>query len=287
MDLNTLWFILIAVLFAGFFVLEGFDFGVGLLLPFLGRDDRERRTIINSIGPFWDGNEVWLLTAGGAIFAAFPNWYATMFSGFYLPLLLVLVGLIIRGVGLEFRSKQDSPGWRATWDWLICVSSLVPPLILGVAVGNLLLGVPIDARMTYVGGFWNLLNPFALIVGVTFVLLFLFHGALFLGLRTTDALQARSVAAARGLALPAIGLAVALLAVGFFQTPLFSGGLASWLIAGAAAVALVAAAVLARPSGEVMVRRRNPRVASASAFQRGSAVSSNASRWAEASWALS
>ena len=246
MDLNTLWFILVAVLFCGYFVLEGFDYGVGMLIPLLGRDDRERRLIINSIGHVWDGNEVWLLTAGGAIFAAFPHWYATLFSGFYLALFLVLVGLIIRGVGLEFRSKSESPTWRTAWDWLICVGSLLPALIFGVAVGNLLLGVPIDAKMTYVGGFWNLLNPFALIVGVTFVLLFLLHGALFLSLRTEGALQKRASSTAFGLWLPTVVSAVALLVVAFFQTPLFAGGIAGWLLCGAAAVALVASGLLAR-----------------------------------------
>src|SRR5512143_491553 len=156
MDLSTLWFILIAVLFSGFFLLEGFDYGVGILLPILGKNDDERRVIINAIGPFWDGNEVWLLTAGGAIFAAFPHWYATMFSGFYLALILMLVALIVRGVGFEFRSKNPSPRWRAWWDMLIFIGSLVPALLWGVALGNLLRGVPIDQNMTYVGGFFNL-----------------------------------------------------------------------------------------------------------------------------------
>ena len=246
MDLNTLWFILVAVLFCGYFVLEGFDYGVGMLVPLLGRSDRERRVILNTIGSVWDGNEVWLLTAGGAIFAAFPHWYATLFSGFYLALFLILVGLIVRAVGIEFRSKSASLAWRATWDWLICVGSLLPALLFGVAVGNLLRGVPIDAHMTYVGGFWNLLNPFALIVGVTFVLLFLLHGALFISLRTDGALQQRATSAAFGLWLPAVIAAVALLVVAFFQTPLFAGGLAGWLLAGAVAVALVASGLLAR-----------------------------------------
>ncbi len=134
MDLNTVWFILIGVLFTGFFILEGFDYGVGILLPFLGRDDTERRVIINTIGPFWDGNEVWVITAGGAIFAAFPDWYATLFSGFYLALLLMIIALMLRGVAFEFRSKSDDPRWRSFWDWSLFGGSLVPALLWGVAV---------------------------------------------------------------------------------------------------------------------------------------------------------
>lgn len=188
MDLNTLWFILITVLYIGFFVLEGFDFGVGILLPFLGKDDKTRRMMINTIGPHWDGNEVWLLTAGGATFAAFPHWYATMFSGFYLPLFLLLFALIIRGVAFEFRSKDENPRWRKTWDWAIFFGSLLPPLLLGVAFANIVRGVPIDANMTYVGGFFNLLNPYALLAGVTTVVVFTVYGGLFLSLKTTGKL---------------------------------------------------------------------------------------------------
>ena len=246
MDLNTLWFVLIAVLFAGFFVLEGFDFGVGMLLPFLGRDDRERRTIINAIGPFWDGNEVWLITAGGAMFAAFPNWYATLFSGFYLPLLLILVGMILRAVGLEFRGKLQPPAWRAVWDGLIAFGSLLPALLFGVAVGNLLRGVPIDAQMNYVGGFWNLLNPCALLMGMTFVLLFLLHGALFLALRTDGALRQRAATVARGVWLAAVPAAIALLVLAHSETNLLNTGAVGWVLAAAAAVALVASGALAR-----------------------------------------
>src|SRR5512147_1070573 len=131
MDLNTLWFLLIGVLFTGFFVLEGFDYGVGVLLPFVGKTDGERRRILNTIGPFWDGNEVWIITGGGAMFAAFPHWYATLFSGFYLALFLVLAGLILRGVAIEFRSKDERPGWRSAWDWLMCVGSALPALLFG------------------------------------------------------------------------------------------------------------------------------------------------------------
>jgi cytochrome d ubiquinol oxidase subunit II len=147
MDLNILWFILVTVLFIGFFFLEGFDYGVGILLPFLGKKDGERRAIINAIGPFWDGNEVWMLTAGGALFASFPHVYATLFSGFYLALVLMLVALILRGVAFEFRAKREGDRWRKAWDWAIFIGSLLPALLWGVAVGNLMRGVAIDAEM--------------------------------------------------------------------------------------------------------------------------------------------
>lgn len=194
MDLNTLWFVLIAVLFVGFFVLEGFDYGVGMLLPFLGEDDAERRRIINTIGPFWDGNEVWILTAGGAMFAAFPHWYATLFSGFYLALLLMLVAMIVRGVAFEFRSKDKHPAWRATWDWAIFFGSAVPALLWGVALGNLLQGVPIDGDKQFVGGFFDLLSPYTLISGLVSVFVFLTHGALFLNLKSTEPIRSRALA---------------------------------------------------------------------------------------------
>ncbi len=189
MDLRTLWFILITVLFTGFFFLEGFDYGVGMLLPFLGKRDEERRAIINTIGPFWDGNEVWMITAGGALFASFPQWYATLFSGFYIPLVLMLLALIFRGVGFEFRSKEEGEGWRSTWDWLIWIGSLLPALLWGVAIANIVRGVPIDANMHYTGGFFNLLNPYALVGGITFVVLFLMHGATYLALKLTNGLE--------------------------------------------------------------------------------------------------
>ena len=192
MDLNTLWFILIAILYIGFFVLEGFDFGVGILLPFLGKDDKTRRIMINTIGPHWDGNEVWLLTAGGATFAAFPEWYATMFSAFYLALFLLLLALIVRGVAFEFRSKDHHPRWRSLWDWCIFIGSLVPPLLLGVAFANMMRGMPIDADMNYVGGFWNLLNPYALVIGLMAVSFCVLHGAVFLENKTTGDLRAAS-----------------------------------------------------------------------------------------------
>lgn len=204
MDLNTIWFVLIAILYVGFFVLEGFDFGVGILLPFLGKNDTERRAIINTIGPHWDGNEVWLITAGGATFAAFPQWYATLFSGFYLPLFLLLVALILRGVAFEFRSKDDNPRWRSAWDWAIFAGSLVAALLLGVAFSNLARGVPIDAQMQYTGGFFYLLNPYALLGGLATVAAFAFHGAVFLSLKTTGDLLERVRQVATRLWLPVV-----------------------------------------------------------------------------------
>ena len=166
MDLNTLWFILIGILFVGYFILEGFDLGVGIWLPFLGKNDTHRRMIINTIGPHWDGNEVWLITAGGAMFAAFPGWYATLFSSFYLPLLIMLLALIVRGVALEFRSKHDSLRWRSFWDWAICMGSFLPALLWGVAFANFVRGIPIDATKNFVGSFGDLINIYSLLGGL-------------------------------------------------------------------------------------------------------------------------
>lgn len=201
--LGILWFVLIGVLWAGYLFLEGFDFGVGILLPFLGKDDLERRTIINSIGPVWDGNEVWLLVAGGATFAAFPHWYASLFSGFYLALFLVLLALIFRGLSFEFRSKNPSPAWRAWWDRALFFGSAIPALLWGVAWADILHGVPIDARGEYVGSFFDLLNPFALVGGIAFLFLFALHGAVFLTLKTTGEIRERARKAALRLSLPA------------------------------------------------------------------------------------
>ncbi len=197
MDLNTLWFILITVLFIGFFFLEGFDYGVGILLPFLGKNDEERRMIINTIGPFWDGNEVWMITAGGAIFAAFPNWYATLFSGFYIALFLLLAALIIRAVSFEYRSKVESPSWRNLWDWAIFFGSLIPALLWGVAVANLVKGTPIDENMQFVGNFFDLLSPFTLLGGLATLFVFILHGAYFLTLKTGSPVMERAKATAQ------------------------------------------------------------------------------------------
>ncbi len=218
MDLQTLWFILIGVLFTGFLFLEGFDYGVGILLPFVAKQDRERRIVINSIGPVWDGNEVWLLTAGGAMFAAFPNWYATLFSGFYLALFLILIALIVRGVAFEFRSKDNNPRWRSLWDGAIFFGSIVPALLWGVAFGNILCGVAIDASMTYVGSFFDLLNPYALVGGLVTLTLFILHGALFLELKTDGVIQERVGKIARRFWLPVTLIAVVFVALSAFET---------------------------------------------------------------------
>jgi cytochrome d ubiquinol oxidase subunit II len=210
MHLYDLWFVLIAVLWTGYFVLEGFDFGVGMLLPVLGRDDTDRRVLINTIGPVWDGNEVWLLVAGGATFAAFPSWYATTFSAFYLALFLVLLGLIVRGVAIEYRNKQPGAAWRRRFDTILCASSAVPALLWGVAFADFVHGVPLDANGTFTGDLLDLLGPYALLGGVTTLVLFSFHGALFLAIRTTGELELR----ARGLALRLAGPA-ALLVLAF------------------------------------------------------------------------
>jgi cytochrome d ubiquinol oxidase subunit II len=239
MDLRILWFILISVLYIGYFVLEGFDLGVGMLLPFLGNTDKKRRMIINSIGPHWDGNEVWLITAGGATFAAFPHWYATLFSGFYLPLFLMLVGLILRGVALEFRSKDENPIWRSTWDWAIAIGSFLPSLLWGVALANFLLGVPIDAAMQYTGGFWNLLNPFALLGGVVSVIAFLAHGAMFLTLKLQGELVENARKIAKRLSIPLLILFLGLAVFNFFATDVSTGSVIPMILSGLAFVALL------------------------------------------------
>ena len=244
MDLNILWFILIAVLFTGYFFLEGFDYGVGVWLPFLGRNDTGRRILINSIGPFWDGNEVWLLTAGGAIFAAFPHWYATLFSGFYLALFLMLVALILRGAAFEFRGKDPRPAWRNTWDWLLWGGSLAPALLWGVALTNLLRGVPVDGRMQYAGNFFTLLSPYTLVGGLTTLLLFTFHGALFLTLKTEGEIAKRARQAALRTGVPAAAALFLLVILSYVQTDAMGRPAAAVLFWGAAAVLAAAYGLL-------------------------------------------
>ena len=225
--LQTLWFILIGVLWIGFYFLEGFDFGVGMLIPFLGKRDEERRAIINAIGSTWDGNEVWLLTAGGATFAAFPHWYATMFSGFYLPLFLLLVGLIIRGISFEYRSKDANPAWRSRFDWMIAIGSFLAALLLGTAFANLAKGVPIDVDMNYVSpnGIMTtigLLNPFGLIGGLTTVAVFLLHGANFLALKLDGELRERAREFANKLYVFAAIMVVALAGTTYIYTDILT-----------------------------------------------------------------
>ena len=236
MELTTVWFILIAVLWIGYFCLEGFDFGVGMLLPVLARNDTERRVLINTIGPVWDGNEVWVLVAGGATFAAFPEWYATLFSGFYLPLLLILVALIVRGLAFEYRAKRDDTAWRRNWDLALIIGSFVPALLWGVAFANIVRGVPIDADLEYAGGFFNLLNPYALLGGLTTLLLFLTHGAMFVSLKTDGRIRVD----ARRLAIR-VGAVAAVVTVAFLLwTQIETGTVASAIAFALAAVSLLA-----------------------------------------------
>jgi cytochrome d ubiquinol oxidase subunit II len=206
--LQILWFVLISVLWTGYLLLEGFDFGVGALLRVLGRDEHERRALLHTFGPVWDGNEVWLLVAGGATFAAFPEWYATLFSGFYLALFVLLVAIIVRNVGIEFWGKDDDGRWKNAWEWAIVAGSVLPAVLLGVAWANIAHGVPLTADGEYAGTFWTLINPYALLGGVTTLLLFCAHGTHFLGLRTHGVLHQRAARAARLLS-PAAAIAVA------------------------------------------------------------------------------
>lgn len=240
MDLAVVWYVLVSILFIGFFFLEGFDFGVGVLFGFLPKSELEKRTLMNAIGPFWDGNEVWLITAGGAIFAAFPNWYATMFSGFYLALLVVLAALIFRGAALEFRGKHDSESWKRSWDRTFFISSLVLALLWGVAMANLIKGVPIDGTMNYVGSFFDLLSPYTLAAGLATLLVFTFHGAIFLSLRCTGELEQKTVQLAKKLGLAALILSIILGGLTWLQTDLFDNKLAI-IAAVASVVALIGA----------------------------------------------
>ena len=207
MDLQILWFCLIALLWAGYFLLEGFDFGVGMLLPFLPKNESERGVLFRSIGPVWDGNEVWLVIAAGATFAAFPTWYATMFSGFYLALLLILFFLIIRVVSFEWRGKSDSPRWRALWLAANSIGSYGASFVWGIGLASLVYGVPLDGNGDFTGTFWDLFNAYTVFAGIAVVLFFAFHGAVFLTLRTTGDLWERALRVARRLALPAAALA--------------------------------------------------------------------------------
>ena len=241
MDLNILWFILLTVLFSGFFFLEGFDYGVGMLLPFIAKTDNERRAVINTIGPVWDGNEVWMITAGGAMFAAFPHMYATLFSGFYVALVFMLIGLIVRGVAFEFRSKREDPAWRERWDWAIYYGSLLPALLWGVTVANLMRGVAIESDFNYYGGLVPLLNPYSMFGGVVFLGLFLVHGASFLGIKLEGDLKDRVKKLSGKIWIAVVVLTVIFLVWTYFATDILNNpGFDGLIPAILAAVALLA-----------------------------------------------
>ncbi|MFJ5729232.1 cytochrome d ubiquinol oxidase subunit II [Streptomyces paradoxus] len=244
MELHDVWFVLIAVLWTGYFFLEGFDFGVGVLTKLLARNRPEKRVLINTIGPVWDGNEVWLLSAGGATFAAFPEWYATLFSGFYLPLLLILVCLIVRGVAFEYRVKRPEENWQRNWETAIFWASLLPAFLWGVAFANIVRGVKIDQDFNYAGGVLDLLNPYALLGGLVTLSLFTFHGTVFVGLKTVGEIRER----ARKLALR-VGLVTALLALAFLLWTQADRGDGSSLVAMVAAVASLLVALAAARAG--------------------------------------
>jgi cytochrome d ubiquinol oxidase subunit II len=256
--LNTAWFSLIGLLWTGYFVLEGFDFGVGILAPFVSGDDVDRRLCLNSIGPFWDGNEVWLIVAGGAMFAAFPTWYATMFSGFYLALFLILVALIVRGVAFEFRAKQDAASWRRTWDVAMFVGSLVPALLWGVAFTDLVRGLAIGPGPRYIGGFGGLIHPIALLGGVASLTVFCLHGAVFLALKTTGELRRRARRAAMLLVAPTVA---AVAGLGAWVAEAVAGTSRPDALPGAVPVSLVVLAVVCLGVTALMVVRGRDRTA--------------------------
>lgn len=250
MDLSVLWFLVLAVLWTGYLVLEGFDFGVGMLLRPFARTENERRVLLRTVGPIWDGNEVWLLTAGGATFAAFPEWYATMFSGFYLALLLILVALIVRVCAFEWRQKIDDPTWRNRWDWAHTFGAWVPAVLWGVAFANLVQGMQIeiiDGNHQLTGGFFSLLTPFTLLGGVTTAVLFLTHGAVFLALKTDGDVRQRAGILAQRLSL--VSLLVAAVWAVWAQLA-FSSNTFSWLPLTVAALALVGVVVATRARRE-------------------------------------
>ncbi|MFE7317853.1 cytochrome d ubiquinol oxidase subunit II [Streptomyces sp. NPDC057555] len=244
MQLHDVWFVLIAILWIGYFLLEGFDFGVGILIKLLARDRTERRVLINTIGPVWDGNEVWLITAGGATFAAFPEWYATLFSGFYLPLFIVLLCLIVRGVAFEYRAKHSGENWQRNWETAIFWTSLIAAFLWGVIFGNIVRGVKIDQHLEYVGNVWDLLNPFAILGGLVTLTLFTFHGAVFTALKTLGGIRKR----ARNLALVA-GSLTAVLALSFLIWTQVDHGDGASLVALIVAVLALVAALVANQFG--------------------------------------
>lgn len=233
LDLQLIWFLLIGVLLIGYAILDGFDLGVGILHLFIAKDDRERRVLMNAIGPVWDGNEVWLLTAGGAIFAAFPKVYATVFSGFYIALMLLLLALVLRAVSLEFRSKVESPSWRAAWDSAFAFGSFVPALLFGVAIGNILRGVPIGNDGEFAGSFFGLLNPFSVVIGLLAVAMFVMQGSSWLQFRTEGELRERAYAVAKPAWIAFVALWILATLYARFEAPrLFTnyGSVLTWIV---------------------------------------------------------
>ncbi len=219
--MEMIWFIIWGILWSVYFVLDGFDLGIGALIPFLGKSEEDRRVMVNAVGPFWDGNEVWLITAGGVTFAAFPTAYAVMFSTLYSPLLLLLFALIFRGVSLEFRHHVDSPGWRALWDRCFFLGSALPAILLGVAFANIFKGIPFDSEYVFHGTILTLLNPYGLLGGALFLLLFVVHGSLWLATKSDGDLQKRAGRAASGVWLVLLIIAVVFLVATWFKTGLY------------------------------------------------------------------
>lgn len=240
MQLNEIWFLIVGFLFIGYFVLDGFDFGVGIALPFLGKDDTDRRVLINTIGPVWDLNETWVIVAGASLFAAFPEWYASLFSGFYLALLLILLALIARGVAFEYRGKSDSPRWRNTFDWMIVAGSALPALLWGVAFANIVQGVPLNEGHIFTGNLLTLLNPYGLLGGLVTLTLFFTHGLVFITLKTEGEIKDRARALANK-----VGWVATLLAATFLiWTLLMHFSVLTMVLVGIAAVSLISALAL-------------------------------------------
>ena len=237
MQLNEIWFLIVGFLFIGYFVLDGFDFGVGMSLPFLGKDDTDRRVLINTIGPVWDLNETWVLVAGASLFASFPEWYASLFSGFYLALLLILAALIVRGVAFEYRGKGETARWKKTFDWMITLGSALPALLWGVAFANIVNGVPLNAQHVYTGNLFTLLNPYGLLGGLVTLTLFFTHGLIFITLKTEGEIKER----ARQLAKKA-GYVTTVLAASFLLWTLFAHfSMFGLVLTAIAALSLIAA----------------------------------------------
>lgn len=236
MQLQDIWFLIVGFLFIGYFVLDGFDFGVGMSLPFLGKDDTDRRVLINTIGPVWDLNETWVVVAGASLFAAFPEWYASLFSGFYLPLLLILLALILRGVSFEYRGKNESKKWRSRFDWMIVIGSALPALLWGVAFANIVQGVPLNEKHNYTGTLFTLLNPYGLLGGLVTLTLFWLHGLIFITLKTDGDIKVR----ARALAIK-VGIVCTVLAASFLLWTLFAHfSILGLVLTGIAALSLIA-----------------------------------------------